>query len=212
MKKLFSVFVLSIGLLAGTSQAALPTPQAGAAYRVLKTPQPLDTSPRQIAVTEFFWYGCPHCNDLDPALEAWIKRQAPDVVFKRVPLVLGARFVPHSKLFYALDALGLSQQLTPLIFHEIHENHDDLLTEQAQADFLAKNGVDPLKFKAAYESFSADNDLRRDAEMAANYQIDGVPTLAVQGKYETSPAQAGGSQAALQVLDYLVSQVRAKRM
>jgi thiol:disulfide interchange protein DsbA len=48
--------------------------------------------------------------------------------------------------------------------------------------------------------------------MAANYQIDGVPTLAVQGKYETSPAQAGGSQAALQVLDYLVSQVRAKRM
>ena len=44
-------------------------------------------------------------------------------------------------MFHALDALGVAEQLTPKVFHEIHENHNYLLTEQAQADFLAKNAV-----------------------------------------------------------------------
>jgi thiol:disulfide interchange protein DsbA len=39
-----------------------------------------------------------------------------------------------------------------------------------------------------------------------------VPTLAVQGKYETGPAATGSLPGTLQVLDYLVSQVRTKKM
>jgi len=99
-----------------------------------------------------------------------------------------------------------------VVFHEIHENHDYLLTEQAQADFLSKNGVDPQKYKAAYESFSTNSELQRDTKMLTDYKIDGVPTLAVQGKYETSPAQAKGLAETIQVLDYLVAQIRAKKL
>jgi thiol:disulfide interchange protein DsbA len=48
--------------------------------------------------------------------------------------------------------------------------------------------------------------------MLTDYKIDGVPTLAVQGKYETSPAQAKGLAETIQVLDYLVAQIRAKKL
>jgi len=106
----------------------------------------------------------------------------------------------------------LAPQLTPKVFHEIHENHNYLLTEQAQADFLAKNGVDPVKYKAAYESFSINSALQRDTKLLDDYKIDGVPTLAVQGKYETSPAQTNSLEGTIQVLNYLIAQVRAKKM
>jgi len=212
MKKFLSVLFLSVGLIASTAYASPAAPVAGTDYLVLKSPQPVDVPAGKIEVTEFFWYGCPHCNEFNPTLEAWIKRQGPDVVFNRVPVAFDDRFVPHSKMFHALDALGLADKLTPIVFHEIHENHDYLLTEQAQADFLAKNGVDPQKYKAAYESFGTSASLKRDGQLLSDYKIDAVPTLAIQGKYETSPAQTNGLPETIQVLDYLVAQIRAKKL
>jgi len=212
MKKLLGLLLLSLGLVAGAASASPTAPVAGTEYLVLNSPQPVDVPAGKIQVTEFFWYGCPHCNEFNPTLEAWLQRQGPDIVFKRVPVAFDDRFVPHSKMFHALDALGLANKLTPAVFKEIHENHDYLLTEQAQVDFLSKLGVDPQKYKAAYESFSTSTALKQDAELLAAYKIDAVPTLAVQGKYETSPAQANGLTQTTQVLDYLVAQIRAKKL
>jgi thiol:disulfide interchange protein DsbA len=227
MKKFLSAFFLSLGLIANVAHASPTAPVAGTDYLVLNSPQPIDSSTvkmmmsfrksadtpvGKIEVTEFFWYGCPHCSEFNPLLEAWVKKQGPDVIFKRVPVAFDDRFKPHSKMFHALDELGLADKLTPIVFREIHENHNYLMTEQAQIDFLSKNGVDPQKYKAAYDSFSANSLLQRDAKLMTDYKIDGVPTLAIQGKYETSPAQANGSAQTLQVLDYLVAQIRAKKL
>jgi thiol:disulfide interchange protein DsbA len=54
--------------------------------------------------------------------------------------------------------------------------------------------------------------LKRDDQMIASYQIDGVPTIAVQGKYETGPGITNSLEGTLQVLDYLIAQVKAKKM
>ncbi|MEM5341919.1 thiol:disulfide interchange protein DsbA/DsbL [Paraburkholderia azotifigens] len=212
MKKLLSILFLSLGIVAGAAQAAPAAPVAGKDYTVLSTPQPVEAPAGKIEVIEFMWYGCPHCNEFDPYLEAWIKKQGPDVVFKRVPVAFRDDFIPHSKLYHAVDALGLANQLTPTIFHEIHVNKNYLLTPEDQAKFLAKNGVDSKKFMDAYNSFSTQSAVQRDKKLIEDFRIDGVPTLAVQGKYETGPAQTNSLPGTIQVLDYLVAQVRAKKM
>jgi len=212
MKKLLSILFLSIGLVASAVQAAPAAPVAGKDYTVLSAPQPVEAPAGKIEVIEFMWYGCPHCNEFDPYLEAWVKKQGPDVVFKRVPVAFRDDFIPHSKLYHAVDALGLANQLTPTIFHEIHVNKNYLLTPEDQAKFLAKNGVDPKKFMDAYNSFSTQSAIQRDKKLIEDFKIDGVPTLAVQGKYETGPAQTNSLPGTIQVLDYLVAQVRSKKM
>ena len=215
MKKLFRTLLFSASLAVVSASAAYASPSApvaGKDYTVLKTPQPVDVPAGKIEVIEFMWYGCPHCNEFDPYLESWLKKQQPDVVFKRVPVAFRDDFIPHSKLLHALDALGLVQQLTPAVFNEIHVNKNYLLTPEDQAKFLATKGVDPKKFLAAYNSFSTQTALNRDKQMIQDYKIDGVPTLAIQGKYETGPAATDSLPGTLQVLDYLVSQVRAKKM
>ncbi|HEY1610081.1 MAG TPA: thiol:disulfide interchange protein DsbA/DsbL [Paraburkholderia sp.] len=212
MKKLLSILFLSLGLVATAVEASPTAPVAGKDYLVLSPAQPVDVPAGKIEVTEFFWYGCPHCNEFNPYLEAWIKKQGPDVVFNRVPVAFRDDFIPHSKMYHALDALGLAQKLTPAIFNEIHVNKDYLLTPEDQAKFLAKNGVDPKKYMDAYNSFSTQSDIQRDKKLLDDYKIDGVPTLAVQGKYETGPAATNSLPGAIQVLDYLVAQIRAKKM
>jgi len=217
MKKLFSALALSFGLVAGTlgamntAHASPAAPVAGTDYTVLQTAQPVDANGK-IEVIEFMWYGCPHCNEFDPYLEAWVKKQGPDVVFKRVPVAFRDDFIPHSKMYHALDALGLADKLTPAVFNEIHVKKNYLLTPEAQATFLATQGVDKKKYMDAYNSFSTQSDLQRDTKLMQDYKIDGVPTVAVQGKYETGPATTNSLPGTIQVLDFLVGQVRAKKM
>src|ERR1700678_2304183 len=212
MKKLLSILFLSIGLASAAVEASAAAPVAGKDYTVLPQAQPVDVPAGKIEVTEFFWYGCPHCNEFNPYLEDWIKKQGPDVVFQRVPVAFRDDFIPHSKMYHALDALGLAQKLTPVVFNEIHVNKDYLLTPEDQAKFLAKNGVDPKKYMDAYNSFSTQSEIQRDKKLLDDYKIDGVPTLAVQGKYETGPAATNSLPGTIQVLDYLVAQIRAKKM
>lgn len=217
MKKLFSALALSFGIAIGSfavmtaAHASPAAPVAGTDYTVLPSAQPVDATGK-IEVTEFFWYGCPHCNEFNPYLEAWVKKQGPDVVFKRVPVAFRDDFIPHSKMYHALDALGLATQLTPAVFNEIHVKKDYLLTPEAQATFLATQGVDKKKYMDAYNSFSTQSDLKRDAKLLNDYKIDGVPTLAIQGKYETGPAATNSLPGTIQVLDFLVAQIRAKKM
>ncbi|MBB3256158.1 thiol:disulfide interchange protein DsbA [Paraburkholderia bannensis] len=217
MKRILGTLVLSLSMLAGAAHASPAAPVAGKEYTVLKQAQPLTVPAGKIEVVEFFWYGCPHCNALDPFLESWIARQGPDIVFKRVPVAFRDDFIPHSKMYYALDALGLAQKLTPVVFHEIHVNKNYLLTPEDQAKFLATQGVDTKKYMDAYNSFSTQSALQRDKGLLDAYKIDGVPTIAIQGKYETGPALMQVSEdkadpATLQVMDYIISQIRAKKM
>jgi protein dithiol oxidoreductase (disulfide-forming) len=212
MKKLLSILFLSLGLVSAAVEASPAAPVAGKDYTVLPQSQPVDVPAGKIEVTEFFWYGCPHCNEFNPYLEDWVKKQGPDVVFKRVPVAFRDDFIPHSKMYHALDALGLAQKLTPVVFHEIHVNKNYLLTPEDQAKFLATQGVDPKKYMDAYNSFSTQSEIQRDKKLLDDYKIDGVPTLAVQGKYETGPAATNSLPGTLQVLDYLVAQIRAKKM
>ena len=220
MKKQFSALAVSLGIAIGSigaigamnaAHASPAAPVSGTDYSVLQAAQPVNAAGK-IEVTEFFWYGCPHCNEFEPYLETWIKKQGPDVVFKRVPVAFRDDFIPHSKMYHALDALGVVEKLTPVIFNEIHVKKNYLLTPQAQADFLATQGVDKKKYMDAYNSFSTQSAVQRDTKLLSDYKIEGVPTLIVQGKYETGPSMTNSLPGTTQVLGFLAGQVRAKKM
>ena len=102
-KRLFTLLVLFC--LSGIVVAQGQKIEEGFDYRILPIAQSLE-SKSKVEVIEFFWYGCPHCYDFEPELSSWVKRQPKDVVFRRVPVAFRDDFMPHSQLFYALEAIG----------------------------------------------------------------------------------------------------------
>ncbi|WP_323073045.1 thiol:disulfide interchange protein DsbA/DsbL [Mycetohabitans endofungorum] len=215
MKKTLSAALLAVAVTLGAAslaQASPSAPVAGKDYTVLAPAHPVKAPAGKVEVTEFMWYGCPHCSEFDPYLEKWKAKQGANIVFRRVPVAFRDQFTPHSKMLLALDVLGLSDKLAPAIFDEIHVKRNYLLTPDAQADFLAKQGVDKKKYLDAYNSFTVASELKRVSQMAQDYKIDGVPTVIVQGKYETGPAATNSLEGTAQVLDYLVGQIAAKKM
>ena len=199
-------------LLATTAARAQPpsVPQAGTDYTVIPNPQPTDV-PGKIEVLDFFWYGCPHCYSFLPDLESWRKKQPADVDYRHVAVDFGdpAREV-HSKIFYALQALGRVDDMHVKVFDAFHLKHLRLNDRDSAADFMAANGIPRDKWLGAFDSFSVAGLVRRARITCQNYTIDGTPSLAIDGRYVTSPSivHTHTAAGALVAMSYLVEQAR----
>ncbi|VCU68945.1 Thiol:disulfide interchange protein DsbA precursor [Pigmentiphaga humi] len=211
LRRMFAGMALAAGFVAalpGLAQAQQP--REGTEYARLQQPQPTD-SPGKIEVTEFFWYSCPHCSALEPALESWIKQLPQDVVVRRVPVRFNAGMEPQQRLYYTLEALGKVDQLHPLVFKAIHEQRQPLNTADRIVDWAQKQGLDRKQFMDTYNSFGVQSKVQRAGKLAEAYKIDGVPSLAVNGRYLTSPSMTGSNLGALQVADFLIGKERTGR-
>lgn len=186
---------------------AADEPVEGKDYNRLATPV-LQTAPGKVEVIEFFGYWCPHCNAFEPRLEAWVKTLPADVSFVRVPVAWQDSQVPLQKLYYALYALGIDSGIQLKVFQAVHVQHLRLDTEAGLAGFARANGIDAAKLADAMKSFGVAARIREANQLFAAYHIEGVPTLAIQGRYLTSPAQADSEERALQVADALIRRAR----
>ncbi len=186
-------------------------PAEGSDYYVLDKAAPVDAPPGKIEVVEFFWYRCPHCNVFEPALEAWIKKLPKDVVLRRVPVAFQDSFAPLQRLFYALEAMGLLPKLHAKVFTAIHVERLNLEKGDAIIDWVAQQGVDKAKFVEQFNSFSVNSKATKATQLQNGYRVEGVPALGVAGRFYTDGSIAKSMDRALQVVDALVANVRAKR-
>ena len=191
-----------------TLSQAQGNPAEGKQYVRLSQPLPA-AGGGKIEVIEFFWYGCPHCNDFEPMLDAWAKKLPADVLFRRVPVAFRDEpFGSHQRIYYALEAMNQVDAMHRKVFYAIHNDRQRLDKPADIADFMAKNGLDGAKFLDVFNSFSVQTKARQAKQLAESYKIDGVPALGVQGRYYTSGTLAGSTEKALQVTDFLVQQIR----
>jgi protein dithiol oxidoreductase (disulfide-forming) len=174
--------LLALALVA-LSVPSLADVKEGTQYRVIDPPQHT-SSPGQIEVIEFFSYGCPHCNEFYPLISAWAAKLPKDVAFKRVATGLGrTAWTNLAKTYYALESTGDLARLDGQIFHAIHVENQPLFEEKAIGKWVAMHGVDLEKFVTAFESFGVNTKLSQAEKMVEDYKIDGVPSVAIDGKY-----------------------------
>jgi thiol:disulfide interchange protein DsbA len=196
-------------LLAGPQQAlAQGGFKEGTDYLKLGKPAPVDSPADKIEVIEFFWYSCPHCNAFEPTFDAWVKKQPAQVIVKRAPVAFRDDFVPQQRLYYALEAMGKVEELHRKVFNAIHVEKQRLGTQDQIADWIAKQGVDRTKFLEAYNAFGVAGKARRATQLQDAYQVDGVPSLGVAGKYFTSGSIAQSMPRTLQVVEFLIDKVK----
>lgn len=207
-RTLLSAAILGLAIsFSDLSWAQSPKIEEGFDYRILPTPQPVE-SKGKVEVIEFFWYGCPHCYDFESELNAWLKRQPKDVIFRKVPVAFRDDLMPHSQLFYALEAMGKGDALNDKVMYAMHKENKRLMTENEITDWVATQGIDRNTFLVTYRSFAVVSKARAARQMADAYRIDGVPTVVMQGRYVTSPSIAGTKAKAISVMEHLEQKIR----
>lgn len=195
--------VKKIALWALLCFSALVRAEGG--YEVISPAQPVQ-NPDKIEVIEFFWYGCPHCYSLEPALQAWLKKKPANVEFIHQPAVFSDVWGKHAKAYYTAEALGLNDKLHADFFDAVQNKKQKLLTEEELGKFFVDHGVKQEDFQAAYNSFIVDTKLRQAESMGARYGITGVPALIVNGKYKITATTAKSQENMINVLNDLIRQ------
>jgi thiol:disulfide interchange protein DsbA len=201
----------ALTLSAGASAQLAP----GKDYQLINPAQPT-SSGTKVEVIEFFYYGCPGCNSLQPPLRAWLKKKPADVEFRRAPVVFQDGWLPLTTAYYAFDAMNLVDKLHHELFSAIHEKKTleikGLLRDPKPLfDWVAKQGVDRQKFVDVFNSFGVRSRTNRSIELPGNYHVDSTPTLVVDGRYLMTPAMAGSYERYFQALDQVIAMARKER-
>jgi len=134
-----------------------------------------------------------------------------DVSVRRVPVAFRDDFVPQQRLYYALEAMGLLDKLHGQVFAAIHVEKLKLARGDDIGDWVAKHGVDRTKFMEQYNSFSVSTKATRGSQLQNTYKVEGVPALGVAGRFYTDGSMARSMERALQVVEFLLTQVRSGR-
>lgn len=181
---------------------------AGKDFTPIMPAQPTEDAGK-VEVLEFFSYGCPHCADFNPLLHAWSAKLPADVVLKKVPITFGrAAWANIAKLYYTLEITGDLSRLESDVFKAIHNERINLFDEKILADWAVRKGVDPKKFAETFNSFGVMSKVKRGDQMAQAYKIQGVPALAVEGKYLVGGKDFNDT---LAIADKLIARTRSEK-
>jgi thiol:disulfide interchange protein DsbA len=168
---------------------------------------PVD-DPARVEVAEFFWYGCIHCYNLEPALEAWVPKLPPYAYFRRIPAVFNERWAVDAGIYYSFEALGVLDKLHRPFFEAIHKDRLKTDNPAALSEWLQKNGIEPKKMEETMRSFGVQSKVKRAAQYTGGAKIDGTPALMVHGRYTISTEQGRTQQGMLANAEKLLPVVR----
>lgn len=198
-------FLISAAALPLIPNAALAL-TSGQEYNIISSP--LDTlDPKRIEVMELFWYGCPHCFQLEPDLTAWVKTLPKNVYLRRVPAIFSQtpHWIPLARAYYAAEILGLTDKLHHDFFNAIHLSGQNLNDRQVLLKLVQQLGANRKQFEQALDSPEVNGRIAKSQQISNASGAKGVPALVVDGKYQTSVSQTGSHDKLFSTVNELIT-------
>lgn len=173
-----------------------------------KLPASVAVKPQnKIEVVELFSYGCGHCFNFEKSLDPWIKNLPTDVDFNRVPAMFGGLWDVQGRMFLTLQVMAVDYSVHHAVFEAVRKRQR-LTNAEEMAEFLATVGVDRDSFIATYHSFAVQAKVMDAKKKTKAYEVSGVPTMVVNGKYRLDLG-VGSAQLMLQQVEQLVDKERS---
>lgn len=176
--------------------------QAGSDYEVIEGARGHRPG-APVVVREFFSYGCVHCRNFDPMVEAWRTRLPGDVEFRRTPAAFSPLWSLLGRAYLTLQQLNALELNHERLFSAIHDHGRQFLSAAMLADFVDGHGVSREEFLRTFNSPAIDARVRQAERDQRSLGIVSVPTLVVDDRYRVT--MDVGRQTALDVVDYLIT-------
>ncbi|WP_430391503.1 thiol:disulfide interchange protein DsbA/DsbL [Dyella sp. 20L07] len=180
-----SLLLASACTAAGSSEQPAPYTE-GAEYVTIPGPAHRASPEGKVEVVEVFSYGCIHCAHFAPIAEQMRKQLPAGVVFRMIPAAFSDEWVPYARAFYAAQKLGVVDQTHLALFKSKFDDHYPISTLDELADFYASHGVKRDDFMRIASSDEVTAQIRKDTALVQQWQVDGTPSIIVDGKYRTA--------------------------
>ncbi len=181
-----------------TAQPSAPAPYTeGTEYVTLPGPHQRYSSAGKVEVVEVFSYGCIHCAQFAPVAEKLRKQLPAGVQFKLMPAPFSAEWLPFARAYYAAKQMGVVDRTHLELFVAKFSQHYPINSMDELADFYAREGVDRAEFMRIATSAETTAKLKRDLDLIRKWQVDGTPTIVIDGKYRVTTVHSHEEMAAV---------------
>jgi len=167
-----------------------------------------------VTVSEFFWYGCPHCQYFEPLVEEWQKTFTDDLVFEQVPVVWNDMTQLHASIYY----LGLEGEDPVSLHHKLFEEVISLRKERdpsAQLDKLGEvlmaGGIESETIKEKLNSPAIRQRVSRANKLMRAAQVSSTPTLVVDYRWVILNDQETSDAGIFNVANHLIGRARKEK-
>jgi thiol:disulfide interchange protein DsbA len=175
--------LLSSACSAQSSAGAPATYTEGTEFVTLPVPFQRYSPEGKVEVVEVFSYGCIHCAHFAPIADKLRKSLPAGAVFKLLPAPFNAEWLPFAQAYYAAQKLGVVDRTHLALFDAKFNQHYPINTLDELADFYARQGVNRDEFLRIANSPEVAAKMKSDLALIQKWQVDGTPTIVVDGKY-----------------------------
>jgi len=153
-------------------------------------------------LTVVFWYGCPHCQDLRPHLVDFEKAN-PGVTVEEKHSLLRESWLNDGLFFYSVKQLDQSEALHQAYFDKRQETRAPLGPKDLNPIF--KNlGISVEALRTSVDSGKLMSDIDTTSKLERHYNIPGVPSIIVSGKYRLDNTAFSGYPEMLEAAKSLI--------
>jgi protein dithiol oxidoreductase (disulfide-forming) len=191
----------------------------------LVPPQRTQVPAGKIEVMEVFSYGCPACNTFRPVMKE-IERSLPknaQIAYLPASWNAGEAWPTFQRAYLTAQALGVADKAHEALYDAIWTTGElavldrntgrpvrKLPTLEDVARFYEKTtGVKTAEFLNASKSFTVDRKIRQAEDQIRAMQVDGTPTLVVNGKYRINNREVRSVADIVGLVNFLVAQESA---
>lgn len=220
MKTLLSILLISTLTLATSacsednSTATKQQQPTTAAYRsgvhYISIAKPFAPTGTQNVVTEFFWYGCPHCENFEPVLKKWQESKPFNTILKKSPAIWNEPMKLHAKLYYIAETMNIkAAAIHAELFRVVTalRSEKDLAKQQAAyAAVFAKHGMDNATFEKQLSSDKVESQVIMAEKLMKQGEIRSTPTVIVNGKYQIQNKATKSPTEVMQIANFLIEQ------
>lgn len=181
----------------------------GIHYARLKTP--VASHSDKIVVTEFFWYGCPHCEAFEPYLAEWDKKKPADVILEKSPAIWQEAMKLHARLYFLAHTLDNADALHAALFKEVMAQRAEQNMEvqnQKFAQVFAQFGLNEDEYKKQIQSAAIEAQLATAIELMQQAGVSGTPAVMVNGKYMVLNDNIKSLEEILAIAEFLINKER----
>lgn len=183
MKNLFSARKIMLALIGMVFAFSATAAQFSDGTQYTTSDKPLANEPQ---VVEFFSFYCPHCYEFE---RVW---HVSDNVRKNLPK--GVKYVKYhvdflgplgkqlTQAWAVAMALGVEDKVSPLMFDAVQKSQTVKTAADIRNVFI-QAGVSGQEYDAAQNSFVVKALYVKEEKAAADFDIQGVPSVYVNGKY-----------------------------
>jgi thiol:disulfide interchange protein DsbA len=195
---------------------------AGRDYKETSTPKRLYPDPADdVELVFVFWYACGACRAMDPVFKQYAAIHSDGVKIRTLPALYDKNefWMMHGRLYFALEQLGKEEELHQAIFEEIqgespsgahsHEN-ERLSSLPSIISFVESKGISKEDFQKAWDSPEVQANIDRGLAFIQNVGIEGVPAMAIDGRYSFSISRKGPGFF-LATADFLIAKEKAAK-